>query len=222
VSDVFEMTPPENANETPADSDLAELPAPRRPWRRTTLVVLWLGATGSLWLALSVLSDVSYSLHAGDPIGLGDLRTKSLDAKLSNHWVQGEGELSSKAIRYKRPLESDSYRLASLESNPRVWVEVRVPANEEGPRFVPPASFVGRLVPVADLGIRHGALPDAVTEAGLGPVTDDAWFLFDGESPQGQRWTIGLLVLLLAFAAFNVVGLLKLLRPIAPASGHAR
>jgi hypothetical protein len=216
------MTLPDPANETPPDSDLAELPAPRRPWRRTTLVVLWLGATGSLWLALSVLPDVVYSLRGGEPIGLGDLRTTSFEPKLSNHWVQGEGELSSKAIRYKRPLEGDSYRLAALQSNPRVWVQVRVPEREEGPRFVPPASFVGRLVPASELGIRHRALPDAVNELGPGQVSGDAWFLLDGESPQGLRWALGLLVLLLAFTAFNVVGLLKLLRPIAPASGQTR
>ena len=216
------MTPPDPANETPPDSDLAELPAPRRPWRRTTLVVLWLGATGSLWLALSVLPDVVYSLRGGEPIGLGDLRSSSFDPKLSNHWVQGEGELSSKAIRYKRPLEGDSYRLAALQSNPRVWVQVRVPEREEGPRFVPPASFVGRLVPASELGIRHRALSGAVNELGPGQVSDDAWFLLDGESPQGLRWALGLLMLLLAFTAFNVVGLLKLLRPIAPASGQTR
>jgi hypothetical protein len=122
----------------------------------------------------------------------------------------------TKAIRYKRPLERDSYRLAALDGNSSIWVQVRVPEHEEGPRFVPPASFVGRLVPVSDLGLRQRGLRDAVGEAGLEPPRDDAWLLLDGESPQGTRWAIGLLVLLLAFTAFAVVGLLKLGRPIAP------
>jgi hypothetical protein len=217
------MTTPESANETPADTELAGLPPPRRPWRTTTLFVLWLGAAGSLWLAVSVLPDVAFALRGGDPIELGELGNKPLPSKLANRWVQGQGELSvAKAIRYRRPLEGDSYRLAALSSNPRLWVQVRVPRNDEGPRYVPPASFVGRLVPVTELGVRHGALPGAVNEAGLGPLGDDAWLLLDGESPQGLRWVVGLLVLLLAFSAFNVVGLLTLLRPIAAATGRAQ
>ncbi|HEX6276674.1 MAG TPA: hypothetical protein VFZ53_26710 [Polyangiaceae bacterium] len=217
------MTQPESENESPADTELAELPAPRRPWRGTTLLVLWLGAAGSLWLAVSMLPDVAYALRGGDPVELGEFGNKPLPPKLANRWVQGEGELSvSKAIRYRRPLESDSYRLAALSENPRLWIQVRVPRNDEGPRFVPPASFVGRLVPIGELGVRHGALPGALAKAGLGPPGDDAWVLLDGESPQGLRWVLGLLVLLLAFAAFNVVGLLRLLRPISPATGRAR
>jgi hypothetical protein len=173
-------------------------------------------------LALAVLPDVAYSLRGGDPIGLGELGTKGLDRHLANRWVQGQGQLSvTKAIRYKRPLERDSYRLAALDGNSRIWVQVRVPEHEEGPRFVPPASFVGRLVPVSELGLRQRGLRDAVGEAGLDPPDDDAWLLLDGESPQGMRWAIGLLVLLLAFTVFAVVGLLKLGRPIAPAVGRA-
>ena len=217
------MTAPSNPAETHADHELAELPPPRRPWRRTTLAVLALSAVGSIALAVSVLPDVAYSIRGGDPVGLGELGTKGLDRHLANRWVQGQGQLSvTKAIRYKRPLERDSYRLAALEGNPRIWVQVRVPEHEEGPRFVPPASFVGRLVPVSDLGLRQRGLRDAVGEAGLEPPRDDAWFLLDGESPQGTRWAIGLLVLLVAFTAFAVVGLLKLGRPIAPtAAGRA-
>jgi hypothetical protein len=216
------MSSTESPAETQADSELAELPPPRRPWRRTTLAVLALGAVGSVALALSVLPDVSYSLRGGDPVGLGELGAKGLDRELANRWVQGQGQLSvTNAIRYKRPLERDSYRLAALKGNPRIWVQVRVPEHEEGPRFVPPASFVGRLVPVSDLGLRQRGLRDAVGEAGLEPPNDDAWLLLDGESPQGMRWVIGLLVLLLAFTVFSVVGLLKLGRPIAPTVGRA-
>jgi hypothetical protein len=217
------MSLPESATETQPDQELAELPAPRRPWRRTTLLVLLLGSAGSLFLAVSVLPDALYSLRGGEPVALGELgNNRHLDRGLANRWVQGEGELSTtRAIRYKRPLERDSYRLASLVDNPRVWVQVRVPENEEGPRFVPPASFVGRLVPVSELSIRQRGLPEAVAKAGLKPPAADAWLLLDGESPKGQGWAIGLLALLLAFSAFNVVGLLRLGRAIAPAPGRA-
>jgi hypothetical protein len=129
--------------------------------------------------------------------------------------VHGEGQLSvTRAIRYARPLEHDTYRLASVEGNPKLWVQIRVPANEEGPRFVPPDSFVGRLVPMSKLGIRQRGLRDAVGEAGLDRPGEDAWLLLDGESPAALRWALGLLGLLGAFAAFNVLGLVKLTRPI--------
>jgi hypothetical protein len=208
--------------ENEADEELLELPPPRRPWRRATLVTLWVGATVSLWLAVSVIPDVRYSLGGGEPVALGDLARKPLGPEFANHWVQGEGELSvTNAIRYKRPLEHDSYRLATLVENPRIWVQVRVPENEEGPRFVPPASFVGRLLPMSALGLRQRGLREAIGEAGLEGPKDDAWLLLDGESPSGLRWAVGLLLLLMAFAAFNVLGLFRLGRAIATAPERA-
>jgi hypothetical protein len=206
-------------HESPPDSvkkhDLAGLPAPRRPWRRVTLVTLALGALVSLALAFAVLPDVVYSLRGGSPRDLGDLVSARLDPTLAGAWVHGEGQLSAtRAIRYARPLEHDTYRLASVEGNPKLWVQVRVPANEEGPRFVPPDSFVGRLLPISSLGIRQRGLPDAVQESGVEPPARDAWLLVDGESPAALRWALGLITLLLAFATFNLVGLARLTRPI--------
>jgi hypothetical protein len=197
------------------DRELAELPPPRRPWRRATLVTLGIGAALSLRLALAVVPDVTYSLQGGTPRDLGDLTSARLEAALDDSWVHGEGQLSvTRAIRYARPLEHDTYRLASVEGKPNVWVQIRVPANEEGPRFVPPDSFVGRMIPMSKLGIRQRGLRDAVREAGLTRPGDDAWLLVDGESPAALRWALGLFGLLLAFAAFNVLGLVRLLRPI--------
>lgn len=198
-----------------SDRELAELPAPRRPWRRATLLTLALGALTSIALAFAVLPDVAYALKSGTPRDLGDLTSARIEPGLGESWVHGEGQLSvSRAIRYARPLEHDTYRLASVDGNPKVWVQIRVPANEEGPRFVPPDSFVGRLIPMSKLGIRQRGLRDAVGETGLTRPDDDAWLLLDGESPAGLRWALGLFGLLLAFAAFNVLGLVRLLRPI--------
>ncbi|HEY3497935.1 MAG TPA: hypothetical protein VGK73_24720, partial [Polyangiaceae bacterium] len=185
------------------------------PWRRATLVSLALAWVGSLWLAWAVLPDVRYSLRHGQPRELGELTRPSLGRDLAEGWVHGAGQLSvTNAIRYQRPLESDSYRLASVEGNPKLWVQIRVPAGEENPRFVPPDSFVGRLLPVAKLGLRQRGLREAVAEAGLTPPGDDAWLLLDGESPAALRWSSGLFGLLIAFAAFNAVGLYRLTRPI--------
>jgi hypothetical protein len=169
----------------------------------------------SVLLAILVLPDVTYSLKGGAPRDLGDLTSARLDQGLADTWVHAEGQLSiTRAIRYARPLEHDTYRLASVEGNPKVWVQVRVPANEEGPRFVPPDSFVGRLLPLSELGIRQRGLPEAVGKSGVEPPPSDGWLLIDGESPAAMRWAFGLLGLLLAFAAFNLVGLVRLTRPI--------
>jgi hypothetical protein len=213
-------TPPPERLSTPesptgSDRELVELPAPRRPWRRATLVTLGIGAVLSVLLAILVLPDVTYSLKGGAPRDLGDLTSARLDQGLADSWVHGEGQLSiTRAIRYARPLEHDTYRLASVEGNPKLWVQVRVPANEEGPRFVPPDSFVGRLLPMSELGIRQRGLPEAVGRSGVEAPPSDGWLLIDGESPAAMRWAFGLLGLLLAFAAFNLVGLVRLTRPI--------
>ncbi len=197
------------------DHELVGLPAPRRPWRRATLVTLSAGALASLALAAAVLPDVRYSLGAGSARDIGDLAHASLGPDLRDAWVRAEGSLSAtQAIRYSRPLERDSYRLAQAGDNPRVWVQIRVPAGEEDPRFVPPDSFVGRLLPVGELGLRQRGLAEAVASTGLDPLPNDAWLLLDGESPAATRWVLGLLGLLLGFAAFNVAGLVRLLRPI--------
>lgn len=221
----MESTPPTPPDPlTPSGAplpELAELPPPRRPWRRATLVTLATGALASVVFAFAMLADVRYSLRGGPAHDIGELTRLVPGPELADTWVRAEGQLSATdAIRYRRPLERDSYRLASVSENPRVWVQIRVPAGEEGPRFVPPDSFVGRLVPVSDLGLRQRDLVDAVGGAGLEPLRADAWLLLDGESPAALRWVLGLLLLLVAFATFNVVGLVRLLRPIPSASGR--
>jgi hypothetical protein len=216
------MTTPPSETKPASDHELIELPAPRRPWRRATLVTLSLAALGSVLLALAVLPDVAYALRGGPPRELGDLTAARVPEELSDTWVHGQGQLSvTNAIRYRRPLESDSYRLASVEGNPKVWVQIRVPAGAEDPRFVPPDSFVGRLLPIRQLGLRQRGLREAVAEAGLPLPSEDAWLLVDGESPAAVRWAFGLFALLVAFAVFNVTGLLRLARPIPTVAGRA-
>jgi hypothetical protein len=219
----MESTPPTSQDTPPLSGpplpELAELPPPRRPFRRATLVTLGTGAVASLVFAAAVAADVRYSLRMEAARDIGTLTRLAPAQELADTWVRAEGQLSvTEAIRYRRPLERDSYRLASVEQNPRIWVQIRVPEGEEDPRFVPPDSFVGRLIPVSGLGLRQRGLAEAIGDAGLSPVRGDAWLLVDGESPAALRWVLGLLALLLAFAAFNVVGLVRLLRPI-PSSG---
>ncbi|MEZ4227229.1 MAG: hypothetical protein R3B13_40190 [Polyangiaceae bacterium] len=195
------------------DPELEALPAPRRPGRRLTLVSLVVTGLASLAMAGALRAEATYALSSGPPAALGNLAELNPGREMSNKWVQGEALLgSSRAVRYGRPLESDSYRLAPVAGNERVWVQIRVPAGMEGPRFVPPTSFVGRLIPFHEAGLRHSSLADAVENAGASRPGTDAWLLVDGEAPRTTRWALGLVGLFLGFAAFSMYGLLRLLR----------
>lgn len=206
---VAEEAPPSVAD------DLAGLPPPRRPFRRTTLAVMGLTAVAALSIAFGLRGEVGYSLSFGPPRDVGELSGLELGASLQNVWVRAEGELSTSDVaRYSRPLDSDSYRLARVEGQPRLWVELRVPREADGERFVPPGSFVGRLVPLRAATLRYGGLPEAIEEARLPALTGGDWLLVDGESPAGLRWSIGLVVLLVGFAAFNLFGIVYLARPV--------
>ncbi|HEY4107212.1 MAG TPA: hypothetical protein VGM44_25105 [Polyangiaceae bacterium] len=201
---------------TPAasDHDLEALPAPRRPWRRATLAALALSAAGSLALAFALRSEARFALESGAPIDLGDLAQFRPSAAKANVWVHGEGTLHADgAVHYARPLEQNSYRLAEVEGNDKLWIQIAVPddpSDPDGAHFVPPTSFVGRLIPVSSAGIRYGVVRTAVSDAWQGKVPDDAWLLVDGEAPHTTRWAIGLVALFLGFAAFSLVGLARL------------
>jgi hypothetical protein len=201
------------------DADLEALPPPRRPWRKLTLVVMSVTLLGSLALTLALRGELSFSLSGKPPRGLGELSRFAPHAADANTWVQGEGELEVRgAIAYRRPLESDSYRLSRVSGTDKLWVQVRVPSDDADPdhrRFVPPTSFVGRLVPASQGGVRLSRLGGAIAEAGRPPLPSDAWLLIDGEAPATTRWTLGLAALLFGFAAFNLFGLRRLLRPAA-------
>ena len=196
------------------DLDLEALPAPRRPWRRATLAALALSAVGSLALAFELRGEAVFALESGPPIDLGELSQFQPSSAYTNTWVRGSGALRADgAVRYARPLENDTYRLAGVVGNEKLWVQVSVPddpSDPEGAHFVSPTSFVGRLIPVSRAGIRHGMVRAAVSDAWQGKVTDDAWLLVDGEAPKTTRWALGLCGLFLGFASFSLIGLGKL------------
>jgi hypothetical protein len=201
----------------PAGDDLGELPAPRHPFRRLTFATMVGTALFALLLIFALSREVAYSLRTGAPMDVGELGHLTPGIELSNTWVRGEAALETDGgVRYKRPLDRDTYRLVRVENNPRLWVQVRVPydpSDPEGARFVPPTSFVGRMIPVERAGLRHSALATALAESGRGKFAEDAWLLIDGESPASTRWTLGLVVLFVLFAIFNVAGVIRLARP---------
>jgi hypothetical protein len=175
-----------------------------------------MGTTGLLALGMAYATrfETLYCLQSGRPTHLSDLSRVAMTADRVNHWAQGEAQLGSTgAIRYARPLESDTFRLAPVADDPGLWVEIRVPKGLEGPHFVPPASFVGRLVPFSKAGLRHWGLPAEVKSITNVDVPPDAWLLVDGESPRGLRWAAALMLLFVAFFCFNAYGLYRMLRP---------
>jgi hypothetical protein len=73
---------------------------------------------------------------------------------------------------------------------------------------------VGRLIPFSRAGLRHNGLPEAVADAGSAHIPSGSWLLIDGESPSSTRWALGLIALFVGFAAFNLWGLYRLLKPV--------
>jgi len=199
------------------DRDLEALPPPRRPWRKLTLSVMALTLLGSLALTFSLRGELGFSVAQGGPRPVGELSALAPSASDENSFITGQGELESQgAIAYRRPLESDSYRLSRVRGTRQLWVQVRVPEDDSDPdhkRFVPPTSFVGRLVRAEHGGVRLSQLGRAIAEAGGPPLPPEAWLLIDGEAPATTRWTLGVAGLLIGFAAFNLFGLQRLLRP---------
>jgi len=198
------------------DPELADLPAPRHPWRRTTIVALAACFVASIALLLGLRGELAYTLRGGSPKEVGSLAALSPPGPLSNHWVEARGELSEiGGIRYGRPFEPGTFRLAPVAGNPKIWVQIRVPDGFEDEHFVPPTSFVGRMAPMRSLGLRYSALVDAMGDAGWpnGQMPDDAWILIDGESPRAIRWVLALALVLVGFAGFSVWAATSALRP---------
>lgn len=198
------------------DPELAQLPMPRHPWRRMTVLSLLLCSVLSIALLFGLRGELAFSMIRQAPTPLGELAAPALRAQPVNQWVQATGQLSDHGgIRYQRPLEADSFRLVPLQGQPRIWVQVRVPAGYENEHFVPPANFVGRLLKVGNLGLRYSALREAITDAGWpkSQMADDSWILVDGESPSSIRWVMGLAAVLVLFCVFSIGAAAVVLRP---------
>jgi hypothetical protein len=198
------------------DPELQGLPTPRRPWRKTTIFTLISCLVMSVTLLVGLRGELAFSAQLGPPTLIGNLSGLRLLGQHGNLWVQADGDLADHGgIRYQRPFETDSYRLVPVQGNSRLWVQVRVPAGYEDDHFVPPTSFVGRLLRVDDLGVRYSVLRQAVTDAGWpkGQLPDDAWILVDGESPKAIRWVLALAIVLLGFASFCLWATAFVVRP---------
>jgi hypothetical protein len=197
---------------TEPDPELLSLPAPPKRERTVTVVLMLVTALAAAWMAISLLGEARYALTSGHPQEVGDLATIHPGDDLSNRYVRASGLMGTTgAIRYGRAAEGDSFRLAPVAGNPKVWVELRVPEGFEGPRFVPPTSFAGRLVPFKTSGVRHVGLIKTVHDQTDVTVPDDAWLIIDGGSPRASRWAVALALLFLGFTAWNIASVARVL-----------
>lgn len=210
-------TPPERVLAAPGgvaepDPELIALPSPPKGERRITVAVMIVTTFAALLLAWSLRGEAKYATSEGAPIEVGDLTNFSPSAAEDNRYVRGNGALGTTgAIRYGRAAEGDTFRLAPVAGNEKLWVEIRVPEGFEGPRFIPPSSFAGRLVRMSSAGVRQLTLRSDVTDKTGVKIPDDAWLLIDSTSPRASRWALLLTIVLIAFAAWNVVGLVRIL-----------
>jgi hypothetical protein len=171
-----------------------------------------LTALAAAYMAFALIGEARYALTPGRPVDLGELTPLTPGGDLSNRYIRGSGLLGTTgAIRYGRAADGDSFRLAPIAGNSKIWVEIRVPEGFEGPRFVPPTTFAGRMVPFKEAGIRHVGLARSVREQTDVAPPDDAWLLIDGSSPRASRWAVALAALFLGFAIWNIAGVARVL-----------
>lgn len=210
------LAPPGAREEDAIDPELLDLPDPPKRERSVTVGMLVFTAFASLAMVVSLRGDATYAFAPAHPIDLGDLGAAPAAAFLENGFVTGTGMLgAAKAIRYERPLVSDSFRLMPVAGRPNVWVEVRVPAGSENIRYVPPSQFTGRLVKFESAGPKHRGLAAAVSDATGQKVPEASWLLVEGDAPTGARGAILLVLMFLGFALWNITAAAKLLRKVA-------
>lgn len=206
---------PHAAEDDAVDPELLELPDPPRRERSLTVATLVFTAFASLAMVFSLRGDAAYAFSGARPTDLGDLGTAPAAAFVENGYISGTAMLgAAHAIKYERPLVSDSFRLMPVAGRPNVWVEVRVPSGAETIRYVPPSQLTGRLVKFESAGPKHRGLASAVRDATGQQVPEASWLLVEGDAPAGARWAIMLIVMFLGFAVWNLGVTAKLLRKV--------
>ena len=196
------------------DPELVALPRPPRQERTISLLLMALTALLAVMMTAALTSDVTYAFGGSAPEAIGDLSSFAPGSALRNKFVRADGRLRPEsAIRYQRPLESDSFQLVPVAGNDRIWVELRVPPGEPIPIAARPMTFVGRLLPMQSIAFGLGGLRRSVTATAGAPIGPDVWVLVDGATPVSSQWTVALAALLAVFAGYNLIMIARILRP---------
>ena len=204
-ADVQQIAAPKMPPEAGVDPELIALPAPPKRERTVAVVLMLVTTLASLAMCWAMRREVAYAFARTTPTDLGDLHAVATSSLVAGTYAEAQGMLGTQgAIRYSRPLETDSFRLQPAAGNPKLWVEIRVPAGMEGPRFIPPANFAGRLVPMEAAGLRHAGLARSIRNQSGVEAPPDSWLLIDGASPKESRWAVALFALFGFFAVWNL------------------
>ncbi len=203
-------SPPTSAAE--ATRDLATLPRSNSLLRWLTAFLLGLTLLASAAMALGLRHDAAFALTAGAPRDLGELGKVRPSAEMANQWVRAEAVLADVSLDYRRPFEASTFRLIPVPGDAQIFVQIQVGVLPEAGEFIMPSSFVGRLLPLTQLGVNHLGLKSAL-EARFGSGASSAWVLLDGEGPVTNRWVLGFAVLCLGFFVFSALGLVTLFWP---------
>ena len=205
----------QTARQEVEDPELQALPAPPKRERTLAAALMIITTVASLAMCWALRSEVSYALANNVPVNISDLATLDIGSVKPGQYVEARAMLGTAgAIRYARPLEGDSFRLQPVAGNPKLWVEIRVPEGFEGPRFVPPVMFAGRLVPLRAAGLRHAGIAKSILRETNVALLEDTWILVDGASPRASRWAIALFALFAFFAMWNLANVVRILRPV--------
>ncbi len=196
------------------DPELHGLPGPPKKERTMAAALMIVTAVAAICMCWALRGEVAYATSKPIPTSIGDLATLDLST-VQPGYVDAKGMLGSAgSVRYARPFEGDSFRLQPIAGNNQIWVEIRVPEGMEGPRFIPPHSFVGRLIPFSRVGLRHAGVAASVERETPKSVPPGAWLLVDGASPRASRWAFALFGLFGFFVIWNLVNVIRILRPV--------
>jgi hypothetical protein len=196
------------------DPELVALPRPPRQERTISLLLMALTGLLAAFMTAALASDVTYAFAGSVPEAVGDLSHLVPGPALRNTFVRGDGALRAEsAVRYRRPLESDSFQLVPVSGSDRIWVELRVPLGAESATAAPPVTFVGRLLPMRSIAFGLGGLRRSLAATPVAPLAADAWVLVDGATPVSSQWTVALAALLALFVGYNLLTIARILRP---------
>lgn len=209
------LNPPTFSSSLPPDTvdpELVALPAPPKRELRLTVLLLAITALLSLAMSFSLRHELLYAIANAPVNHVGDLRTADLGV-LAGKTIEGAARVGAAGgIRYERPFVSGSFRLVPVAGRDDLFIETRVAEGAENARYVPPASFSGRVMRFDAVGPKYRGLRGALESVSHTSISPNAYLLVDGESPQTMRSAVVLAIVFVGFALWNLFAIAKLVR----------
>jgi hypothetical protein len=184
----------------------------RRRGRRVTgiqLPVALVCLAGSLFLLARQAPAVGYYFASREPLTLGSEGAYQLDRLRPNAYVQVHGIPVRSALFGEEG--RSRFTLVGLQDSPFVIRRSLLPTENWAPgQPAPPPDgrpfgVRGRLLREEDAHEYRDAFPRLKRIAGLRPLDGRLWLIIEGERPGEDRGALIVALLLLGFAALNVV-----------------